>query len=33
MWQGASPGEYDKTADQAANDEIAQLGDRQCRGN
>jgi hypothetical protein len=33
MWQGASPGEYDKAADQAANDQIAQLGDRQCRGN
>jgi hypothetical protein len=33
MWQGAAPGAYDKVADQAANDQIAQLGDRQCRGN
>ena len=33
MWQGASPGSYDKAADLVANDEITQLGDRQCHGN
>ena len=33
MWQGASPGAYDKAADTAANAAIAQLGDRQCRAN
>jgi hypothetical protein len=33
MWQGASPGAYDKAADLVANDEITQLGDGQCHGN
>ncbi len=33
MWEGASPGAYDKAADQAANEAIAQLGDRQCKPN
>ena len=33
MWQGSSPGAYDKAADAAANDAITQLGDRQCRAN
>ncbi len=33
MWQGASPGPYDKAADLVANDEIAQLADGQCHGN
>ena len=33
MWQGASPGTYDKSADLVANDAIAQLGDKQCRAN
>ena len=33
MWQGSSPGSYDKAADLVANDTIAQLGDRQCRAN
>jgi hypothetical protein len=33
MWQGASPGAYDKAADLVANDEITQLGDSQCHGN
>jgi hypothetical protein len=33
MWQGASPGAYDKEADLAANEAITQLGDRQCRAN
>jgi hypothetical protein len=33
MWQGASPGAYDKAADVVKNDAIAQLGDRQCRAN
>jgi len=33
MWSGASPGPYDKSADQVANDAIAQLGDKQCHGN
>ena len=33
MWQGASPGPYDKAADLVANDEITQLGDTQCHGN
>jgi hypothetical protein len=33
MWQGASPGSYDKTADAEANDAITQLGDKQCRAN
>jgi hypothetical protein len=33
MWQGASPGAYDKEADLVANDQITQLGDRQCKAN
>ena len=33
MWEGLAPGPYDKAADLAANDAIAQLGDRQCRAN
>jgi hypothetical protein len=33
MWQGTSPGAYDKAADLAANDAITQLGDRQCKAN
>jgi hypothetical protein len=33
MWQGASPGVYDKAADAEANAAIAQLGDKQCRAN
>jgi hypothetical protein len=33
MWQGTSPGAYDRDADVVANDAIAQLGDRQCRPN
>jgi hypothetical protein len=33
MWQGASPGTYDKAADLLKNDSIAQLGDRQCKAN
>jgi hypothetical protein len=33
MWEGLSPGAYDKAADLVANDAIAQLGDRQCRAN
>jgi hypothetical protein len=33
MWQGASPGPYDKAADLVANDEIMQLGDGQCHAN
>ena len=33
MWQGASPGAYDKAADAEANAAIAQLGDKQCRAN
>jgi hypothetical protein len=33
MWQGASPGAYDKAADAEANDAITQLGDKQCRAN
>ena len=33
MWQGASPGTYDKAADLLKNDAIAQLGDRQCKAN
>ena len=33
MWQGTSPGSYDKAADQVANDDIAQLGDPQCKPN
>jgi hypothetical protein len=33
MWEGSSPGVYDKQTDVLANDAIAQLGDRQCRPN
>jgi hypothetical protein len=33
MWQGTSPGTYDKAADLLKNDSIAQLGDRQCKAN
>jgi hypothetical protein len=33
MWQGDSPGVYDKALDLQANDAITQLGDRQCRAN
>jgi hypothetical protein len=33
MWQGASPGTYDKAADLLKNDAIAGLGDRQCKAN
>jgi hypothetical protein len=33
MWQGSSPGTYDKTVDGVANDAITQLGDKQCRAN
>jgi hypothetical protein len=33
MWQGASPGSYDKSLDLLKNDAIAQLGDRQCKAN
>jgi hypothetical protein len=33
MWEGASPGTYDRAADLVANDAIAQLGDKQCRAN
>jgi len=33
MWEGLSPGPYDKQADVAANDQITQLGDRQCHAN
>lgn len=33
MWEGNSPGPYDKAADLVANDAIAQLGDRQCKPN
>jgi hypothetical protein len=33
MWQGTSPGPYDKTADATANEAITALGDRQCKPN
>jgi hypothetical protein len=33
MWQGTSPGAYDRDADLVANDAIAQLGDKACRAN
>ncbi len=33
MWQGNSPGPYDREADLVANDAITQLGDTQCHGN
>lgn len=33
MWQGTSPGAYDKAADATANQAISDLGDPQCRPN
>jgi hypothetical protein len=33
MWQGVTPGTYDKSADLVANDQITQLGDKVCRAN
>jgi hypothetical protein len=33
MWQGTSPGAYDRAADLVANDAISQLGDKQCKAN
>jgi hypothetical protein len=33
MWEGDAPGAYDKAADQVANDQITQLGDKQCHAN
>jgi hypothetical protein len=33
MWQGVSPGSYDKELDAEANATIAELGDKQCRAN
>jgi hypothetical protein len=33
MWEGTSPGTYDKATDLVANDQITQLGDKQCRAN
>jgi hypothetical protein len=33
MWQGSSPGTYDKTLDLEKNQAITDLGDRQCRAN
>ena len=33
MWEGLSPGAYDKQADLLANQQITALGDRQCRAN
>ncbi len=33
MWQGISPGTYDKASDLLKNDAIAELGDRQCKAN
>jgi hypothetical protein len=33
MWQGTSPGPYSRSADAAANQAIAGLGDRQCHPN
>jgi hypothetical protein len=33
MWQGASPGPYDATADATANQSIASLGDTRCKPN
>jgi hypothetical protein len=33
MWEGVSPGPYDKTADEAANQQIAALNDTQCKPN
>src|SRR5690348_1291495 len=33
MWEGTPPGAYDKTAGETANQQIAALGDKQCRPN
>jgi hypothetical protein len=33
MWEGTPPGAYDKTADEAANLQIAALHDNQCKPN
>jgi len=33
MWEGSAPGAYDKAADATANQQLAALGDKQCRGN
>lgn len=33
MWEGTSPGAYDRDRDLAANEEITGLGDKQCRAN
>jgi hypothetical protein len=33
MWQGASPGTYDKATDATANEAISALGDKQCKAN
>jgi hypothetical protein len=33
MWQGNSPGTYDRDADLLANNAIAELGDKQCKAN
>jgi hypothetical protein len=33
MWQSAAPGPYDKAADAAANELLAELGDKNCRPN
>jgi hypothetical protein len=33
MWEGTPPGAYDKAADETANQQIAALGDSQCKPN
>ncbi len=33
IWEGSAPGSYDKALDLQMNDEIASLGDKQCRAN
>jgi hypothetical protein len=33
MWEGVPPGPYDKTADETANQQVAALGDAQCKPN
>src|SRR5205823_773058 len=33
MWEGSSPGAFDQAADANANQQIATLGDKQCRPN
>ena len=33
MWEGTPPGPFDKTADEAANQQIAALNDNQCKPN